>query len=61
MLLLTDEYEVLSERIKVIPDKKKYWLIRTQSGDLYETFVTNEFIALEHYELTLSELYSIKI
>jgi len=57
---LIDEFELLSQLIKVIPEKKKYWLVRTQSGDLYETFRTNEFIALEHYELSLSELNTIR-
>lgn len=48
--------ELLAENIQEIPSSKKYWLIRTQSGSLYETFIENNFVGLDHREVSLLQL-----
>lgn len=50
----------LVNSIDKIPSDKKYWLIRTQSGTLYEVFVENNFVGLGHTEVSLRNLASIK-
>lgn len=44
----------ISNNILLIPDYKRYWLIRTQSGNLYDLFKDNKMVGLEHNELNLS-------
>lgn len=46
----------LTENIDKIPDSKKYWLIRTQSGSLYDSFIENNYIGLDHHEVSLEAL-----
>lgn len=46
----------LVDEVEKIPATKRYWVIRTQSGSLYETFRENGIVALEHTELPLSLL-----
>lgn len=43
-----------------IPDSRNYWLIRTQSGTLYENFREHNFIALEYEEIGLSTISKLK-
>ena len=50
----------LVNSIDKIPNDKKYWLIRTQSGSLYEVFVENNFVGLGHTEVSLRSLSSIR-
>jgi predicted Mrr-cat superfamily restriction endonuclease len=45
--LLEDLNEIASQ-IESIPNTKQYWLVRTQSGDLYQTFKNGNFISIEH-------------
>lgn len=47
-------------KITEIPTSKKYWLIRTQSGSLYETFIDNNFVGLDHREVSLKQLSNSK-
>lgn len=46
----------LVEDIEIIPNLKKYWLIRTQSGTLFDTFIENNFVGLDHREVSLRNL-----
>ena len=48
------------EELEVIPNRKKYWLIRTQSGSLYDTFVENNFVGLDHREVSIKNLSSLR-
>lgn len=54
---LSQELDVFIESIKEEPIEKKYWLIRTQSGSLYDTFRENSIIAIQHDEVSLSFIY----
>lgn len=49
----------LTQQISVIPTNKKYWLIRTQSGSLYNNFVENNIVGLDRSELSIKELYDL--
>lgn len=55
-MTLNDELDLIIDEVESIPAEKKYWLIRTQSGSLYETFRDNNIVALEHTEVSLSYL-----
>lgn len=55
-MTISQELDLFVENLPKIPVSKRYWLIRTQSGSLYETFVVNKFIALDHNEVSISQL-----
>ncbi|RZJ99909.1 MAG: hypothetical protein EOO46_21585, partial [Flavobacterium sp.] len=59
-MTIAEELDQFVETLVSIPVTKRYWLIRTQSGSLYETFVDNKFIAIEHRETTLASLSEFK-
>lgn len=46
------ELDNLVKSITAIEDNKRYWLIRTQSGTLYQTFIDNSYISIGHKEVT---------
>lgn len=48
------------DNIETIPDTREYWLIRTQSGQLYDNFIEHDFVAIDHEKLTLKMLYDLK-
>lgn len=48
------------EDIQIIPNSKKYWLIRTQSGILFDTFLENDFVGLDHREVSLRNLAGLR-
>lgn len=50
----------LTGEISEIPSTKKYWLIRTQSGSLYESFTENGFVGIDRSELSLKELAKLR-
>jgi restriction system protein len=58
-MTLQQELDLLVEALPEITPEKRYWLVRTQSGSLYDTFRANGFVALEHDELPLSVLSQI--
>jgi len=51
---LTDDIGLMISSAQSIPAEKRYWLIRTQSGTLYDTFRENKIVALEHSDIPLS-------
>ena len=53
---ISTELDLLLKTIESIPAEKRYWLVRTQSGTLYETFRENGVVALDHSEISLSQL-----
>jgi len=55
-MTIAQELDAFVEAIPTISITKKYWLVRTQSGSLYDTFTTNGLIALDHSEIGLSAL-----
>lgn len=59
-MTISEELDQLVESIESIPAEKRYWLIRTQSGSLYETFRENNIIAIEHNEVPLSLINELK-
>lgn len=57
---LLQEIDEIVSQIPVISDEKNYWLIRTQSGDLYDAFRTYGFVAIDHEEITLHRFSELK-
>ena len=50
----------LTTEISVIPTNKKYWLIRTQSGSLYNNFIENDFVGIDRKELSIRDLANLR-
>jgi len=46
----------LVSEVSEVPYSKQYWFIRTKSGQLYDTFIDNNFVGLEHTEISLETL-----
>lgn len=59
-MTISEELDLLVNSIETVPSEKRYWLIRTQSGSLYETFRENGIVAIEHNEVPLSLLGQFK-
>ena len=57
---VSEDLDLFISTLPTIPAEKRYWLIRTQSGSLYETFRTNGFVGLEHNEVPLFLLNTIR-
>lgn len=55
-----EQLEAFIDFIPTIPTEKRYWLIRTKSGELYETFRENNIVALDHNEISLYDLSQIR-
>jgi predicted Mrr-cat superfamily restriction endonuclease len=55
-----EQLDAFVESIPTIPTEKKYWLVRTKSGELYDTFRENNIVALNHNEISLFDLDKIK-
>jgi restriction system protein len=49
----------LISEIAEIPKKRSYWLVRTQAGEYYSTFLKNRFVAIEHEKIGLGEINKI--
>lgn len=59
-MTISEELDLLVNSVETVPTEKRYWLIRTQSGSLYETFRENGIVAIEHNEVPLSLLSQFK-
>lgn len=46
--------------VPIIPADKNYWLIRTLSGELYDTFVDRSYVAIGYNEISLEAIHTIK-
>ncbi len=57
---LLQEIDSIIASIKNIPATRNYWLIRTQSGEYYESFRTHNFVAIEHEKISLADIGSVR-
>lgn len=48
------------ESIESIPEKKKYWLIRTEGGEYFESFTNFDYVALGYDEILYSKIFDLK-
>lgn len=48
--------DTITENVKPISVNKRYWLIRTQGGELFDTFYENNFVGLDHQQISLKNL-----
>lgn len=44
------------ERLPKVNEKRNYWLVRTEGGTLYESFMTGNFIAIGYDKISLEEI-----
>jgi len=56
---LISTIEEIISRYNQIPEKKKYWLIRTLAGTYYESFKRNGYVAIGHNEVENSDITKI--
>lgn len=56
---LVNEIETFSNT-NVIPEKRKYWLIRTQGGSYYDSYKDHSYIAIDYDEISFSKIAEIK-
>jgi hypothetical protein len=54
-----EDLKKLFPELPIISPNRKYWLVRTFSGDMYESFVENNFIAIGWNEITANDLFKI--
>jgi len=52
--------DYIVEHVQTIPSRKRYWLIRTNSGQFYDTFKENNFVGLDHSQISLRELSKLR-
>jgi hypothetical protein len=57
---LLNEIEKILENIAPIPDNRRYWLVRTQSGSYYSSYLKYDYIALGHNEIKLSDIDNLR-
>lgn len=50
------DLDLLVQAIQTVSSTKNYWLIRTQSGSLYQTFIDNNYISIGHKEVPIEFL-----
>lgn len=46
--------------IEAIPQNKKYWIVRTEGGEFFESFTTFNYVALGHEEISLKKIDDLK-
>ena len=56
---ITSSIEHFYKEVPSIPDDKNYWLIRTLSGELYETFISEDYIGIGYNEISLEAINNI--
>lgn len=60
MNTIQDKIENFYNNVQQISDDKKYWLIRTQSGELYDTFSASSYISIGYNEISLEVIHNIR-
>ncbi len=48
------------DKVPQVSKNKKYWLIRTNSGEYYDTFVAKEYVGIGYNEISLQAINDIK-
>jgi len=48
------------DQVPQISSEKKYWLIRTNSGEYYDTFLANNYVAIGYNEISLQAVNELK-
>jgi restriction system protein len=60
MMTLDQELDKIVENLPEINPHKSYWLVRTESGEFYDDFVKNKYIAIEPGALNLDAFRKIE-
>jgi len=55
-MTISEELDALLANLPNINPDKKYWLIRTQSGSLYNIFYKNKIVAIEHNLISYNKI-----
>lgn len=58
--LINQELESLITSIPNIPKNRRYWLVRTQSGKYYDSFIEYNYIAIGHNEVPYSKILELR-
>ena len=55
-----EELTQFFDMIEAIPENKKYWIVRTEGGEFFESFTTFNYVALGHEEISLKKIDDLK-
>lgn len=58
--IFIDQLNSLLDDIEAIPQKREYWLIRTNSGQYFESFVNFNYVAIGHEEIPFKKITDLK-
>jgi restriction system protein len=57
---LNQQLTAFIDKIDSIPNNKKYWLIRTESGNYFESFNSFNYVAINYEDITYKKVYDLK-
>lgn len=60
MINFKEELTQFFDMIEAIPENKKYWIVRTEGGEFFESFTNFNYVALGHEEISLKKIDDLK-
>ncbi|MFH7003456.1 hypothetical protein [Flavobacterium bizetiae] len=58
--LLKDQLNAFLTHVDTISEKKQYWLIRTEGGDLFDTYRAHNFVSIGYEEISYKKILDYK-
>lgn len=55
-----EELTQFFDMIETIPANKKYWIVRTEGGEYFESFTNFNYVALGHEEISIKKIDDLK-
>ncbi|RAR46447.1 hypothetical protein [Flavobacterium lacus] len=55
-----EELTQFFDMIEAVPQGKRYWIVRTEGGEYFESFTNFNFVAIGHEEITLKKVDDLK-
>lgn len=60
MIDFKEELNEFFEFIEAIPETKRYWQVRTEGGEYFDSFTSHNYIGLNYEEITYSKITDLK-
>lgn len=60
MISFKEELTLFFDMIDAVPQNKKYWIVRTEGGEYFESFTNFNYVAIGHEEITLKKIDELK-
>ncbi len=55
-----EELTQFFDMIEAVPQDKRYWIVRSEGGEYFESFTNFNYVAIGHEEITLKKIYDLK-